>query len=75
MVNADLYWVEWVFFFIGDDSILKLYPAHLRVTDKPDFCLAKSPVAGGYAFHKCSGGGVYFDTKKRLWRGKEGGTY
>ena len=38
---------------------------------KADSGLANSPVAGGCAFHKCSvGGGAYFDTKKRLWRGK-----
>ena len=56
----------------GDDSFYMLYRAHLKITGKADSRPAKSPVAGGYAFHKCSDGGgdAYFDTEKRLWRGK-----
>ena len=53
-------------------SCYMLYRAHPKITGKADSRPAKSPVAGGYAFHKCSDGGddAYFDTEKRLWRGK-----
>ena len=51
-----------------DDLILISYRTHLKITGKQT--LAGAPAAV-HAFHKCSvGGGAYFDTKKRLWRGK-----